>query len=509
MIASIFRFRPRKIVASSRFQSSDRCRGLSATALQSPATIIVDKVKHMTKTMLKSAALTVSFMVGCWSNCVLAQNKSNSPDYRIAPSVRVAQRPGKNIVSVEIGEADPYRPRDPRNEPKTVAAHGFCLVTLRDHGRWVLGAKNVPAIREAMIYLFATPRERDIFIASPERYLPVLGGDCVVTFAETEVRVPGRLEWGLIHRQRIYFFASEQMREQFKADPDFYTDVDLVDGGRCPVSRVKDNRDIAGLPETVTVVDGRRYFFANALCRKLFLLNPQRYGLEANASLQHTVSIGTNDAYEAGDSNEPTFGKTRASNNTDDAPVGFNKKLLGSAKKSSRKNAEEATEKTENRAMSGYCPVTIRTRGLWQRGKSGFKKTYDGKVYFMAGPEELAAFNANPKEYAPVLSGDSIVTYATEFARVPGSVFHAAQYKDRLYLFANANETKSFTSNKAQYENADLAYQGNCMVSKVEKKREVPGLPEFEATYLGKRYLFVSEDYLKKFLADSKAYAEE
>jgi YHS domain-containing protein len=47
------------------------------------------------------------------------------------------------------------------------------------------------------------------------------------------------------------------------------------------------------------------------------------------------------------------------------------------------------------------------------------------------------------------------------------------------------------------------------MVSKVEEKEEVPGLPEFEATYLGKRYRFVSKEYLKKFLADPNAYAEE
>ena len=459
--------------------------------------------------MLRPAAISVSLIVVCWSSFVAAQNDSNSPGYRIAPSLRVAQRPGMNIASVETGEADPYQPRDPRNKPKAVAAHGFCLVTLRDHGHWVLGAKNVPAIRERMIYLFATPRERDIFIAGPERYLPVLGGDCVVTFAETGERVPGRLEWGLIHGQRTYFFASEQQREQFKANPDSYTDVDLVDGGRCLVSRVEEKRDIAGLPETVAIIDGRRYFFANSLFRKLFLLNPQRYGLKSSNGSQHIVSMGTNDTSETGYSDAPSFGMARVSKNTDDAPAGFNKKLVGSAKKSSNKNAEEATEKTENRAMSGYCPVTIHSQGLWQRGKSSFKKTYDGKVYFMAGPEELAAFNTNPQEYVPVLSGDSIVSYATEFARVPGSVFHAAQYKGRLYLFANADERKSFASNKAQFENADLAYQGNCMVSKIEEKKEVPGLPEFEATYLGNRYRFVSEDYLKKFLADSKAYAEE
>jgi YHS domain-containing protein len=463
----------------------------------------------MTTTMLRPAALTVGLIVICWSNIASAQNESNSSGYRIAPSLRVAQRPGKNIASVETGEPDPYGPHNPRNEPKSVAAHGFCLVSLRDHGRWVFGAKNITAIREGMIYLFTTPRERDIFIASPERYLPVLGGDCVVTFAETGERAPGSFELGLIHRQRIYFFTSVQMREKFKADPDSYTDVDLVDNGRCPVSRVEENRDIVGLPETVAIFDGRRYFFANALFRKLFLLNPQRYGLKANNGSQHIVSIGTNDTSEIGYSDEPSFGKTRASNNTGDAPDGFNKKIVGSVKKSSNKNSEEATEKTENRAMSGYCPVTIRTQGLWQRGKSGFKKTYDGKVYFMAGPEELAAFNANPLEYAPVLSGDSVVSYATEFARVPGSVFHAAQYKGRLYLFVNANESKSFTSNKAQYENADLAYQGNCMVSKIEGKKEVPGLLEFEATYFGKRYRFASQDYLEKFLADSKAYAEE
>ena len=407
-----------------------------------------------------------------------------------------------------VTDNDPFLPKSERSQPLQLAIRGYCPVALRDHQQWVHGSPEIQAIRDGNVYLFASARAREIFVAAPELYLPVLDGDCPVTFAESKKRQAGELEWGFIHQRRIFFFASQEKLHTFAANPQAFTSVDLVDGGTCVVSKVEEHRTVAGLPETVAIVDGMRYFFASAFHRRIFLLSPQRYGVNAAASSSNIAKIEIPDAKFAKDVRSLPFG------NQNIQLVGPLAGLAGS-KKNTTKNQRKTEEEEEseeivgNRALAGYCPVTIRTLGLWQRGKSKFKSTYDGKVYYMVGPEELAAFKENQREFLPVLGGDSIVAYVNDYERVPGSVFHAGQYKNRLYLFANADERKAFGENTALYEKADLAYRGNCTVTLVEEKREVPGLPEFESLYHGKRYRFVSQKYLDKFLADPKAFAEE
>src|SRR5688572_22078884 len=122
--------------------------------------------------------------------------------------------------------------------------------------------------------------------------------------------------------------------------------------------------------------------------------------------------------------------------------------------------------------MGGYCQISIHTAGFWQRGKSKYQSTFDGRVYFMVGAEELAAFQENPRRYVPVLSGDSVITYVNEFERVPGSIFHAVVYDERLYLLTSAEEKVAFREQAVDFENVDLAYHGNCTVTMVEKQRE-------------------------------------
>jgi YHS domain-containing protein len=406
-----------------------------------------------------------------------------------------------------VTDVDPFLPKSKRSQPLQLAIHGYCPVTLRDHQQWVLGSREIQAIRDGHVYLFASARAREIFVAAPELYLPMLDGDCPVTFAESKKRQAGELEWGIIHQRRIIFFASQEKLHTFAADPQSYTDVDLVDGGSCVVSKVEEHRTVAGLPETVAIVDGLRYFFASAFHRRIFLLSPQRYGVSAAANSSNFAKIEIPDVEFATDVRSLTFRNQNIQ--LDGPPAGLAERKKGTTKNQRKAEEEESEERIENRALAGYCPVTIHTLGLWQRGKSKFKSTCDGKVYFMVGPEELAAFKENQREYVPVLGGDSIVAYVNDYDRVPGSVFHAGQYKNRLYLFANAKERKAFGENTALYEKADLAYRGNCTVTLVEEKREVPGLPEFESLDHGKRYRFVSQKYLDKFLADPKAFAEE
>src|SRR5262245_30210272 len=73
-------------------------------------------------------------------------------------------------------------------------------------------------------------------------------------------------------------------------------------------------------------------------------------------------------------------------------------------------------------AAGGYCVVSLRDGREWRSGTPPFGVQFDGRHYFFAGERELEIFAAAPSVYAPVLSGDCIVTYAETGQRVAGRV---------------------------------------------------------------------------------------
>jgi YHS domain-containing protein len=440
-----------------------------------------------------------------------AQTGGGKNSYRITPPLRVATRPVNGLAPRGVTEVNPFKPRETKEQPRALAVRGYCLVSLRDQQQWLPGSPKIQAILGGKVYLFSSARTRDIFLAAPHLYLPVLDGDCIVTFAETGKRAVGQIEFGLIHGKRVYFFADQDHLSRFQSAPEEYMNADLVDEGACVVSKLLEKRFTPGLPDTVAMVDGRRYFFASAYQRRIFEQNPEPFLVRP---LHNPLAIST--------PNVPTFADVldvESLRPGEHAGTIANKKPspLSTIKRSPEKKktdslAKESTDHEDfihNRAMSGYCPVTIRTQNIWRRGKVKFKHTFDGKVYFLAGPEELSAFEANPMLYAPVLGGDSVVALSTDFQRASGSVFHAFIFKERLYLFVSEEERRTFRANPTLFENADLAAHGICMVSRVDDKQEIDGREEFETLYHGKRYRFASADYMQKFLGSPKLYAEE
>jgi YHS domain-containing protein len=478
------------------------CRAITILA----ANLVRFSALRMTKNICRLIVLaSVSAGILFAANWVRAQENS----YRLTPPLRLAARPATQTASTSSDRTDPFRHRDPRSKPTTIAAQGYCLVTLRDQRKWVLGSRDVQAIRGDKIYLFANARERDIFAAAPELYLPALDGDCLVTFADTGERQPGQLQWGMIHQGRVYFFARQEHLLRFQTEPQAYVDADLVDHGRCIVSKIEENRTVPGLPKTVAVINGRRYFFASAFHRKLFEGRPQYYIGGDSPSGDASINVEIPSA-EIAKPDLKLFGESGSQMADGQSPAGLAPKSSKKGKKGKKaSDRDDSGEQIENRAMAGYCPVTIRTQGLWQRGKAKFKSTFDGKSYFLLGPEELAVFQENKKDFMPVLGGDSVVSLVNDYERVSGSVFNAVQYKDRLYLFTDPQQKKAFGEQPALFENADLYNGGNCVVSQLDDKKEVQGSLEYETVYRGLRYRFASEGHLKEFLSDPKVFVED
>ncbi len=156
--------------------------------------------------------------------------------------------------------------------------------------------------------------------------------------------------------------------------------------------------------------------------------------------------------------------------------------------------------------LGGYCPVCILDANKWAKGSPEHQATYDGVTYYFPDEAIKQKFLANPAKYVPALDGDCIVCYAKLGKRVPGSVYHAARYDDRLFLFPGAEQQQAFLSNPKEFANVDLALNGDCAVCLVHHNKRVAGKPEFAEVKDGFRYLFVSAREQAAFRKDPAAY---
>lgn len=114
-----------------------------------------------------------------------------------------------------------------KNLPETEATLVECL---RGHCPVGMAARRLdPASAEIWTnykghrFEFASEEAKEQFLRDPEHYAPVLNGHCVVTFAKT-----GEKEVGKYCREqagRQYWFASKELREEFKAAPNQFLDA--------------------------------------------------------------------------------------------------------------------------------------------------------------------------------------------------------------------------------------------------------------------------------------------
>lgn len=378
-------------------------------------------------------------------------------------------------------------------KPVPVALGGYCIVSLRDQRQWQPGVESLSVVFDGLRYQFPTARERDIFAAAPQSYAPMLRGDCPVTFAETGKRVRGTLECGMLHGSRLVFFANEDDRRYFLDDPAKFTNVDVADGGRCVVTRRNAGKDVTGIPETAAVYRGLRYFFASAHDRALFLKDPARYdrtnGGDAGPLPEKAFASGST---EAGDVKATPWSRTSTANGSMQ-PLRSNEQdvILGALP-----------------AMTGYCPVTLRKEGAWVRGRYEYRVEIGSLVFLTAGPKERDALLSDPAAYVPALGGDCVVSYLANEERVRGSVYHAFEYDERLFLFADAERKAAFKASPKKFANADVASHGRCVVTLIDAQREELGLAEQATWYQGKLYRFAGAEQKQKFLAAPEKYAE-
>lgn len=159
-------------------------------------------------------------------------------------------------------------------------------------------------------------------------------------------------------------------------------------------------------------------------------------------------------------------------------------------------------------ALDGYCPVSIVKMDKLVKGDPTYASTYDGKKYLFPSGDAKSMFDANPAAFAPAMGGNCVVCKVEMKKDVPGKPEIHLVHNGRLYLFPSEEQLKMFKAKPEKYADADVALDGNCVVCKVDMKKDVKGKAEFAYDYHAMRYLFPAKEQLEKFKANPQKYAK-
>jgi YHS domain-containing protein/thiol-disulfide isomerase/thioredoxin len=125
-----------------------------------------------------------------------------------------AQQPAPNT---------PQPQAQPTADPKW-GMEAFCPVTLNQKKQWVPGDRRWGVEHQGRVYLFASEESKQKFFANPNYYAPVLAGHDPVLMIDQRTANQGRREHGVFYRDRVYMFSSEASLTTFSANPSRYAD---------------------------------------------------------------------------------------------------------------------------------------------------------------------------------------------------------------------------------------------------------------------------------------------
>jgi len=128
----------------------------------------------------------------------------------------------------------PKANENPATQPKTndtlpavagdpiVGLEGYSPVALSRDRTWKKGLPDFAWDHKGVTYLLSTNDELRDFKTDPERFAPRLLGCDAVVLHESDRAVAGSIEFGAFYDEELYFFATADSREQFKANPHRY-----------------------------------------------------------------------------------------------------------------------------------------------------------------------------------------------------------------------------------------------------------------------------------------------
>ena len=103
-----------------------------------------------------------------------------------------------------------------------VSLQGNCPVTITEARKWAKGNPQFGAVHRGKTYLFASAAEQQKFLAAPDKYSPVLGGNDPVVMLHEGRYVAGTPVYGAMYKGRMYLFSTQTAKAEFEANPTRY-----------------------------------------------------------------------------------------------------------------------------------------------------------------------------------------------------------------------------------------------------------------------------------------------
>ena len=169
-----------------------------------------------------------------------------------------------------------------------VGLDGYCPVCIVKAKKWMKGNKEFASKFDGKIYYFPGPKEKELFDAAPEKFVPALGGDCVVCKAKAGKRVAGSVKFASRFKDRVFLFPSDKEREMFQKDPAAFADVDIAIKGNCIVCKKMAGKAVKGREKFTAVYKGMRYLFPSDRERQAFIKSPMDFVTTDTHSTENT-----------------------------------------------------------------------------------------------------------------------------------------------------------------------------------------------------------------------------
>ena len=103
-----------------------------------------------------------------------------------------------------------------------LALDGYCPVTVTEKMVWKKGDVRFGAIHRGRTYLFASAEEQQKFLGEPDKYSPIISGNDPVVALEKGAPAPGKREYGLMYKNRMFLFSSKESYDKFCGDSKRY-----------------------------------------------------------------------------------------------------------------------------------------------------------------------------------------------------------------------------------------------------------------------------------------------
>lgn len=138
-----------------------------------------------------------------------------------APSAAAPQGQPPNAATTTAEAAAPDASQLPAGAPP-LGFDGYCPVSMRNSWKWVPGDPRWGIVHRGRTYWFASQNEQQQFWADPDRFSPALSGMDPVMAIDHQQQVPGKREHSIDYDNLFYMFSSEATLAQFTANPERY-----------------------------------------------------------------------------------------------------------------------------------------------------------------------------------------------------------------------------------------------------------------------------------------------